>query len=111
MVPKIDPQPIPYEIAKPKVYSVDLDNTLSVGSAWTCDECETLEPRLDVIEKINELAERNFIVIHTARRHGLYQSTIKWLEKNGVKYHAVRFEKMPCDQIFDLDAINRVEDL
>jgi hypothetical protein len=110
--------PIPYEPVhyaenayKPKVYSVDLDNTLSVGSAWTCDECETLEPRQDAIDKINELYEHNFIVIHTARRHGLYGSTIKWLERNGVRYHALRFEKMPCDIIFDLDAINKVEDL
>jgi hypothetical protein len=29
----------------------------------------------------------------------------------GVRYHSTRFEKMPCDVIFDLDAINRVEDL
>ena len=103
--------PIPYEPVRPKVYSCDLDNTLSIGSAWTCDECETLEPRQDAIDKINELYEHNFIVIHTARRHGLYGSTIKWLERNGVRYHALRFEKMPCDIIFDLDAVNRVEDL
>lgn len=126
--PPLDPQPIPYivtepevwsvkeitpikTVAKPKVYSVDLDNTLSIGSAWTCEDCENLEPRLDVIEKINELAEHNFVVIHTARRHSLYLPTIKWLEKHHVNYQALRFGKMPADIIFDLDAVNRVEDL
>jgi uncharacterized HAD superfamily protein len=110
--------PIPYEPVhyaenayKPKVYSVDLDNTLSVGSAWTCDECETLPPRQDMIDKVNELSEMNFIVIHTARRHGLYQSTIKWLEANHVRYHAICMAKMPADKIVDIDVINRVEDL
>ena len=103
--------PIPYEMAKPKVYSIDLDNTLSIGSAWTCDECETLPPRQDMIDKVNELSEMNFIVIHTARRHGLYQSTIKWLEANHVRYHAICMAKMPADKIVDIDVINRVEDL
>jgi len=96
---------------KPKVYSIDIDNTLTVGSAWTEEECLTLEPRLDVIARVNELYGTNFIIIHTARRHELYLNTIKWLNKHNVRFHAVSFEKMPCDQIFDLDAINRLEDL
>ena len=104
-------EPIPYEIVKPKVYSVDLDNTLTVGSAWTVDECENIEPREDAIRKINEIAEKNFVIIHTARRYTLARATMEWLDRNGVKYHAVRFGKMPCDVIFDLDAVNRVEDL
>jgi len=104
-------EPIPFEVVRPKVYSVDLDNTLSIGSAWTSDECENLPPRQEAIDKINQLSEMHFIVIHTARRHGLYQSTVRWLEKNGVRYHAISMGKMPCDKLFDLDAINRVEDL
>jgi hypothetical protein len=99
------------EPVKPKVYSVDLDNTLTIGSAWTCDECEALPPRQDAIDRVNSLAEKNFIVIHTARRHGLYQSTIRWLEANHVRYHAISMAKMPCDRLFDLDAVNKVEDL
>jgi histidinol phosphatase-like enzyme len=96
---------------RPLVYSVDLDGTLAIGSAWTCDECESLEPNQAAIDRVNELSEKHFIIIHTARRHGLYQSTVRWLEANHVRYHAVAFAKMPCDRLFDLDAINKVEDL
>ena len=104
-------KPIPYEIVRPKVYSVDIDGTLTTDSCWTDDEVLNATPNQEVIDKVNELFQHNFIVVHTARRHELYQSTIKWLEKNGVRYHSTRFEKMPCDVIFDLDAVNRVEDL
>lgn len=96
---------------KPKVYSIDIDGTLTKTTAWTAQDCLDAEPRLDVIERVNELYHHNFIIIHTARRHELYLNTIKWLNKHNVRFHAVSFEKMPCDQIFDLDAINRLEDL
>lgn len=96
---------------KPKVYSLDIDGTLTKTSAWTEEECLTVEPRLDVIKRINELFHFNFIIIHTARRHELYMSTIQWLQKHNVRYHAIRMEKMPADVIVDLDVINKLEDL
>jgi uncharacterized HAD superfamily protein len=111
ILPEIEPMPIPYEIPKPRVYSIDLDNTLSIGTAWTSDEALSLEPREEVIEKVNNLYHTNFIVIHTARRHELYPATVRWLEKNGVRYHAIRMEKMPSDVIVDLDVVTKVEDL
>lgn len=104
-------EPIPYEIPRPRVISVDLDGTLAEGTSWTCDECENAKPNQEAIDRVNQLAEHDFILIHTARRHGLYGSTIKWLRKNGVKFHAISMEKTPSDLIFDLDAVNRVEDL
>lgn len=109
--PAIDPQPIPYEIAKPKVYAVDLDGTLSLDSCWTAEDIENSRPNTELIERINDLYQNNFIIIHTARRHELYLPTINWLGKHGVRYHATRFEKLPCDQIVDLDSVNRIEDL
>jgi len=87
------------------VYSIDIDGTLTTESAWTEEECLTVKPNIQNIEKVNELYKKHFIVIHTARRHELYLNTIRWLEMNGVRYHAVRFEKMPADFIFDIDAI------
>lgn len=110
IIREIDPQPIPYEI-RPKVYAVDLDGTICKDHCWTAEEVENAKPNVELIEKINDLYRENFIVIHTARRHELYQPTIKWLGKHGVRYHSVRFEKLPCDVIVDLDAVNRVEDL
>lgn len=96
---------------KPKVYSIDVDGTLTLDSCWTDDEVLNAKPNKEAIEKVNELYQHNFIVLHTARRHELYYPTVLWAEKHGVRYHAVRFEKMPCDELFDLDAINRVGDL
>ena len=92
----------------PKVYSIDIDGTLTVNTCWTGEEAEKAEPNQAMIDKVNELYMHNFIVIHTARRHELYHPTIKWLDKHGVRYHAVRFEKMPSNVIIDLDAINEI---
>lgn len=88
-----------------------MDGTLTVNTAWTSEDCLTVEPRQEVIDKINELAMSNFIVIHTARRHELYVNTIKWLNKHNVKYHAIRMEKMPCDVFYDSDAVNDLSKL
>lgn len=96
---------------KPMVFSIDIDGTLTHGSAWTEDECLNAKPNLEVIKRVNELSLINFIVIHTARRHELYLPTIEWLSRNNVRYHAVCFGKMPCDRLFDLDAVNNIEAL
>ena len=104
-------KPIPYEIVKPKVYAVDLDGTICLDHCWNAKEVAEARPNTELIEKINDLYGGNFIVIHTARRHELYLPTIKWLSRHNVRYHSVRFEKLPCDVIVDLDAVNRVEDL
>jgi len=95
---------------KAKIIAVDVDNTLTNETCWTCDDCENATPRQDIIDKVNELYNRNYIVIHTSRRHELYASTIKWLKKNGVKYHSVHMEKMVADLYIDDKAIN-VEDI
>ena len=93
-------------MSKPRVYSIDIDGTLTMTTAWTEEDCLSVEPRPEVIAKINELSLKNFIVIHTARRHELYLPTIKWLSTHNVKYHAIAMGKMPCDVIYDEDAIN-----
>ena len=99
------------EVKRPVVVSVDLDGTLAKSTSWTADDCLNAKPNLPLIEKINEMYKDNFIVIHTARRHELYYPTIKWLDKNNVRYHSVRFEKMPCDILIDFDAITKLEEL
>ena len=109
--PEIEPMPIPYEPVRPKVYLVDVDGTLTKGCAWDDESIRNAEPNQEMIDKINQLHEKNFIVIHTARRHERYLATIDWLTKNGVRYHAIRMEKCPGDYIVDCDARKKVEDL
>lgn len=85
----------------PQVFAVDLDGTLCYTSGWTEKDCLKAKPNKAMIKKVNELFEKNFIIIHTARRNNLYEPTIKWLEKNNVKYHAIKMEKMPCTKMLD----------
>jgi len=92
------------------IIAVDVDGTLCNEICWTILDCKNATPKIDVINKINELYQSSFIVIHTARRNDLYEITIEWLEKNNVKYHAVKFEKMPADMYID-DKARTLEDL
>lgn len=87
------------------VIAVDVDNTLTLDTAWNATECLAAKPNRKVINHINKLYESNFIVIHTARRHNLYEATVQWLNANGVKYHAICMGKMPADMYIDDRAI------
>ena len=79
------------------ILCVDVDETLTKEVCWTPDECENAEPRQDVIDRVNEVAETAFIVIYTARRDHLIPATLKWLRKNGVTFHAISNNKCPSD--------------
>jgi uncharacterized HAD superfamily protein len=89
---------------------IDVDGTLTNEVCYTPEECEKATPKMDAIDKVNERFRNDFIIIYTARRNDLYIATIDWLNKYGVKYHAVKFEKTP-GVIFDLDAINKIKEL
>lgn len=91
--------------ARHLVYGVDLDGTLTLDTAWTEEDCLTVRPNTENIEKLNKLYGKHFIVLHTARRWELCPNTMEWVHRNGIKYHAVRFDKMPCDAVIDSDAI------
>jgi uncharacterized HAD superfamily protein len=99
-------KPIPFEIAKPRVISVDCDGTLTEESCWTEEDMRNATPKEDVIKKVNDLHLENFIVIHTARRHQFYEVTVDWLKRHGVKYHAIRMGKMPADLYLDDKCVN-----
>ena len=93
-----------------KVILVDVDGTLCTGICWTPEECLVAVPRLDVIKKINKIAEEAFIVIYTARRNHLIPATLEWLHKNGVHFQAISNNKISGDLMIDDIALN-VEDL
>ena len=92
-----------------KVIAVDVDGTLTKGTAWNAEDAINAEPRMEIIEKVNKLYKSNFIVIHTARRDDMYQATKDWLSMYGVKYHAIAMEKMAADFYFDDKALRPEE--
>jgi hypothetical protein len=92
-----------------KVIAVDVDGTLTKGTAWNVEDAINAEPRWEVIEKINKLHKNNFIVIHTARRDDMYQATKDWLDMHGVKYQTIATEKMVADIYIDDKALRPEE--
>uniref|UniRef100_A0A6M3JTX5 Polynucleotide kinase n=1 Tax=viral metagenome TaxID=1070528 RepID=A0A6M3JTX5_9ZZZZ len=96
-------------LKKAKVVGVDFDGTLSEGECYTNDEVLKAIPRLDVIEKVNELSKTKFIVIFTARRIHLAEASIRWLNHHEVQYQAISFQKTPCDILID-DKVMNVDD-
>lgn len=85
------------------VICVDVDGTLCNENAWTEAGVASATPRWDIIKKVNDLYDHNFIVIYTARRPKLYFETIKWLWKHGVMFHALACGqgKCPADLYID----------
>ena len=94
----------------PQVIAVDLDKTLTLETAWHPEDVVKGQPNQKIIDWVNEQYKTNFIVIYTARRHSLYQETVKWLSAHNVSYHAIRMEKMPADRYVD-DLAIRPEEL
>jgi len=85
-----------------KRIGIDLDNTLCKGEHWnTPEECLKAKPYQNRIEYINTLFKENFVIIYTARQNFLMTATFDWLDRNGVKYHAVSNRKIPLDILID----------
>ena len=80
-----------------KVIAIDVDNTLTVETCWTEEECLNATPRTEVIEKVRDIFMTHYIVISTARRVELATATIKWLYKHDVPFNAIDFRKTACD--------------
>jgi len=85
-----------------KRIGIDLDNTLCEGEHWESPgECLTAVPIKNRIARINALYEKHFVIIYTARQNHLISSTLEWLDRNGVKYHAISNRKVPFDILID----------
>lgn len=79
------------------IICIDIDGTLTKDCCWTPEDCLKAEPRQEVIDKVNEIYLRHFIVIYTARRDELIPATIKWLRKHEIMFHAISNNKIPTD--------------
>ena len=81
-----------------EIYAVDIDQTIADGIFWK-EECT---PRLEAIEKINELYKKgNVVIYHTGRNPKYYELTYAWLIKHGCYFHALRMGKMSADHYID----------
>jgi hypothetical protein len=84
-----------------KIIAVDCDNTLTNEICYTPEECLKATPKDSVIEKIAKLYNYNFVIIYTARRDNLIPSTLEWLRRNNIRYHALSNLKIPSDYYID----------
>jgi len=81
---------------------VDIDNTLTTSTSWTEQDCLFAPPNKRMIDWVNaRYRDCCTIIIYTARREDLREATKYWLKKNNVNYHAIRFNKIPCDIFID----------
>jgi hypothetical protein len=94
---------------KRKIILLDVDGTLCTGECWTEEEVLKAKPRKDIIEKVNELYKKNFILIYTARQEFLIPSTLIWLRTHGVAFHGWATGKKPGDLYIDDKAIRPEE--
>ena len=85
---------------------IDFDETLCEEVCYTPEEVLKATPRREFIEKVNKLYDQNFIVIYTARRHKLIPASLDWLDRNGVKYHAISNKKIPLFVYIDDKALH-----
>lgn len=78
---------------KPWRIAVDLDGTLNY--ATNADNWEKAKPITEHIDIVNRLtADGHHVIIHTARPWYLYESTLEWLIRNGVKFHSLVMGKL-----------------
>jgi uncharacterized HAD superfamily protein len=92
-----------------KIVLFDLDGTLCVEECWTAEECKNATLREDIAEKLNELYQKNFIVIYTARRDENIPATLEWLRRNNIRFHAITNLKSAADVYIDDKALRPEE--
>jgi capsule biosynthesis phosphatase len=104
-----------------KRWCVDIDNTLCEekpkGTHW--EEYANVEPIKDIVDFINSRYDAgDYIILSTARHMattganvGLVNArvgkiTYDWLDKHGVKYHEIYFQKPYADYYLDDKALS-----
>lgn len=81
---------------------VDLDGTLTRNVCWTKTEMLVAEPNHEMIDWVNQrYSECYVVIIFTARHESFRQETNYWLKVNGVKFHALRMNKIPSSLMVD----------
>ena len=47
------------------------------------------EPKLEIIEKVKELADDNFLILWSCRKGKALKEAVKWCERYGLKFNAI----------------------
>lgn len=89
-----------------KNIGIDFDGSLCKEVCWTETQVLNATPRKEFIEHVNRLFATNFIVIYTARKDHLLPTSLEWLRRNGVKYHAISNIKIPLEFYVDDKAVH-----
>lgn len=105
---------------KRKIIAIDIDGTLTadgyIKNVWKInldeldDYYEKVEPNKEMINQVNRLYEKGFIIYIFSSRWDIFQHTTKhWLLKHGVKFHFLTMNKPYYDFLIDDKAINPKE--
>jgi uncharacterized HAD superfamily protein len=88
------------------VIGVDMDKTLCKETCWDEEQCLNATPDQHIIDQVNKLKNRHFVMIYTARRDELIPATLRWLRKNEVYFNGISNRKEPLDIYIDDKAFN-----
>jgi trehalose-6-phosphatase len=87
------------ESSKRRVYSIDLDGTLTNGEPfWEVEPT----PKQENIDKLRNLYKSgNIIIIWSARQWECAPDTVAWLIKNRIPFHGIYLGKGGSDYYID----------
>lgn len=78
--------------------------TLPIEAARLYAECEPNEENIELVRSLYEA--NNEISLYTSRDRAFKDITRVWMQKMGVPYHEIMFNKMHYDILFDDRATN-----
>ena len=88
------------------IIHVDMDKTLTMETCWTIEECYNVKPNIQMVKAVNTIAQRDVVIIYTARQNHLIPATIDWLNKYNVRYDAISNIKRPTCLYIDDKSFN-----
>jgi len=100
---------------KGKSIAVDLDETLCTAPEGIIEWMDfhlyypKMIPIKENIDKVNNLAKYNNVVIYTARPWEGYKSTLEWLMEHEVMFHYLIMGKFRADLYIDNDSCRMEE--
>lgn len=84
------------------IVSVDIDGYIAERTPEKSYDFNNFVPKLDMIEKVNKLYKKGYVIIyHTARHPSYYEITFAWLVKHGCWFHALRMGKLAATYYLD----------
>jgi len=86
--------------------AMDMDGTLTKDTCWTKEQCQNAEPNRQMIKVANIIANRDILIIWTARKRRLFEITFNWLDKWNVKNFGITDKKIPADLYIDDKSFN-----